>query len=690
MTLIQIRTSIIGCILPCLFLCLFSPPGVFGDETDTMLMFVGEDLEVLSIASRREESAWQAPAVAGVITRRALKDRGFRTLSHALETVPGFYMARKERGVQPYLRGIPNSVLFLYDTVPLAADTMKSLHQLEQELSFAPVKRIEIVRGPGSMLWGPDAFAGVVNVTPLTGKDLDGAETGILYEAPGEQIGAYANMGHDGGMWDAFLSLSGRRGEENDQTANLVRFWGDWKEAVPPEERMGEDSPGTAEYVEASANASFGEFFTITGRISEYKRPYALTRSGGDLAWLESRGGQTGFLKLESKKEMDHASALRFMGYYSFLKQEIEIVDRGTEQTEQTSYLELLYDQTLFTGRGLFTGGVSHREKDIREAPLWKGFIPDFFGPENEDLCPLLLETDYQASLWSVFGQYTHQFGDAELIFGLRDDKHDVYQDNLSFNIGAKWSPSSRWIVKLLYGSAYRTPFSKHLLNKAAFDWMDLPVGTPELENIKSLSIQISWKPSNEAGLSLVGFSSAIENHVMEDPWAGLTQPNHQDIYGVEIEGRLALFRTLELFAGITWMNNSGPDETYKVFTGFFPADGGIIPEYEERRYPYDMGPKFLFNLMTEWRPMEDVVFSGRFGCFSSYRLIDPRADSFQEVSGACTLDLGGSIHDVFQAGLDLQISLRNVMDTEYEIPGAYTIIKGDPLSVSIMLSKKW
>jgi len=37
---------------------------------ETMLMFVGEDLEVLSIASRRQESAWQAPAVAQVVTRQ--------------------------------------------------------------------------------------------------------------------------------------------------------------------------------------------------------------------------------------------------------------------------------------------------------------------------------------------------------------------------------------------------------------------------------------------------------------------------------------------------------------------------------------------------------------------------------------------------------------------------------------------
>ncbi len=682
------------CVLPCLLLCLSGAPGAFGDEApsgdDTMLMFVGENLEVLSIASRREESAWQAPAVARVITRRELKDMGVRTLSHALETVPGFYMSRKEWGVQPYLRGIPNSVLFLYDTVPLAADTMKSLNPLENELSLAPVKRIEIVRGPGSVLWGPDAFAGVVNVTPLTGKDLDGMETGVLYETPGSQVGAYANMGHDAGTWDAFLSVSGRRGEEDDGTVDLIRFWGDWVTPTPPEERMGEETPGRAEYIEASGNFSIGDLVAVTGRISDYKRPYALTRAEEDLTWRESRGGPSGFLKLEAKKEMNHASALRVMGYYSYLNPEIEIVDRLTEQTERTSYMELIYDHSFFMGSGLFTGGVSYRKKDIKDAPVWRGFIPDYFDPENDRVCPTLVQIDYQAELWSAFGQYTHQLGDAELIFGLRDDNHDVYQDNLSFNIGVKWSPSSQWIVKLLYGSAYRTPFSKQLLNKAAFHWNAALVGNPELENIKSLSAQISWKPSKEAGLSIVGFSSAIENHVMEDPWAGLSQPNHQNIYGFEIEGSLSPTRTIDLSVNLTLMDNSGPDETYKVFKHWIWEDGSLSPVFEERRYPYDIGSKHLFNLMGKWRPMENISLFSRLRCFSSSQLIDPRAETFETISGAWLLDFGAAWKNLVQPGLDVHLSIRNLLNERYETPGTYTTIQGEPFSASLLIRMNW
>ncbi len=128
---------------------------VSGDQSDTLLMFVGEKLEVLNIATRREESAWQVPATAHVITRAEMLEKGVETLSEALALLPGFYMAQKEGGTQPYLRGIANPILFLYDTVPIGSYVSKSLHLLDFEISLASVKRIEIVSGPGSVHAGP-------------------------------------------------------------------------------------------------------------------------------------------------------------------------------------------------------------------------------------------------------------------------------------------------------------------------------------------------------------------------------------------------------------------------------------------------------------------------------------------------------------------------------------------------------
>ncbi|HEY5497362.1 MAG TPA: TonB-dependent receptor, partial [Syntrophales bacterium] len=563
-------------------------------SNDTLLMFVGEDLEVLSIASRRQESAWQAPAVAHVITREEMKDRGIQTLSHALEMEPGFYMAKKEWGTQPYLRGIPDSVLFLYDTVPTGSDISKSLHPLDHELSLAPIKRIEILRGPGSVLWGPDAFAGIVNLVPMTGKDIEGAETGILYGGPGDQRAFYANMGHDAGLWDAFLSVSGREGRQNDPDFNVVRFWKDDTTAFPPEQRYGRKSPDDSRYLEASGRFSYGDWLTVSGLFSDYQKNYTMTRAEGDFSWGESRSAPFGFIKLEAKKNLDRSSALRFTGSYSSLNPEYEIIDKTLKQKERTAYGEIIYDRSFLSGKGLFTGGLSYRNKEIGDAPIWNGYLPDYLGPENRNLLPGVTAKDYNASLWSVFGQYNQKVGNVDLLVGLRNDAHDEYGNHLSYNVGAVWSPEPQWMMKLLYGVAYRTPFARQLLEE----------GQPDMEEIKTLNLQVAWKPSPRAGLSVTGFFSRIENHIMEDPYAGLSLPNSQNIKGVEVEGRYSPLKSLDLSANLTLQDNDGPSETYHYNDySNVRIDGTVVKHFTDLTYPYDRGPGGLFNLMGTWRP---------------------------------------------------------------------------------------
>ena len=667
-----------------LFFCLLLPmsslmagsEGASTGHNDTMLMFVGEDLEVLSIASRRQESAGQAPAVAQVVTREELEERGIRTLSHALEMIPGFYMARKEWGTQPYLRGIPDSILFLYDTVPLGSDISKSLHPLDHELSLASVKRIEIIRGPGSVLWGPDAFAGIVNVVPMTGKDLDGVETGILYGGPGDQEAFYVNMGHNAGFWDAFLSVTGREGEEDDTVSNLVRFWGDGETPVAPEDRFGEEKPGRSRYLEASGRFSFRDWFTVSGLLSDYKRPYAMTEE--DLTWQESRSAPFGFIKLEAKKDLDRSSALRFAGSYSWLNPEYEIIDLTLEQKERTSYGEIIYDRSFLSGRGLFTAGLSYRERHIEDAPIWDSYVVDYLGSENTgNFLPLFTEVDYDARLWSLFGQYTHKIGDVDLWLGVRNDEHDEYKDHVSYNAGAVWTASSQWVFKVLYGTAYRTPFASQLLEEEE----------AELEKIKTLNVQIAWDISKHAGLSLCGFASRIENHIMEDPYAGLSQPNNQDIKGVEIEGYLSPAKGLNFSANLTLIDNNGPDETYRG-RPYRLGDEWYYPETSY--YPYDSGPRTLFNLTGTWRSSEKVTTFARLSYFSSRRLIYPGATEFHSTPGVWLLDLTTSIRDVVFSGLELEFSIRNLTDEEYDTPGTYSTIEGKPFSAVVMLRKRW
>jgi len=648
-------------------------------KDDTMLLFVGEQVDILSIASRREESASKAPAVAQVISRDDFQDHGLQTLSQVLERTPGFYMAQKEWGSLPYLRGMPNSVLFLYDTVPIVSDTRKSLHQLDYDLSLAPVKKIEIVRGPSSVLWGPDAFGGVVNVVPLTGGDIDGLETGLMGGAGDvEKGGFYLNMGKKMPYWDGFLSLSGSRIDEDDHKANLVHFFGNnGNRPVPPDDRLGSASIGQSHFVEAYGKLAYRDWLTISGRFSDNEKPYSIEGPNKEFLWEESRSMPFSYLKAEASRKIDPDTALRFTGYYSNLRPEFEIIDKTLDQQEQTAYGELIFDQTFFTGQGLFTGGVSYRKKDIKDAPVWDSFMPDFLEPENEFFLPLVDLEDYEADLWSVFGQYTHKFKNIDFIVGFRGDLHDPYEDQVSFNTGIVWHPNSKWQTKFLYGTAYRTPFARQIQEEEH----------PDLEKIETFTAQFSWMPDKDLNLSLTGFWNQLEDHVIGDPYAGLSEPNNQDIYGLEMKGSYSPLNNIRLKADLTLLDNNGPDEHFRFEeSSIVHPDGTVETKYSDFSMPFNEGPDTMFNFTADWWPKENIMASLFLRYISSRKLIYPKEEVIESASDVWRLDASFTFKDIVKEGLDLNLYFQNLLDKDYHTPGTYSMIGGDSFQANLEL----
>ncbi len=647
-------------------------------DDGTMLMFVGQDIELLSIASRREETPAQAPAVAEVVHREEFMEYAASTLSQILARTPGFYMARKEWGTEPYLRGIPNSVLFLYDTVPLGSELSKTLHPIDHELSLAAVKQVEIVRGPSSVLWGQDAFAGVVNVVPLSGKDFQGAESGVLYGTPGEHKGAYLNLGHDAGLWDGFLSVSVRRGEEDKQEANLVSFFDhDGQTPVPVQDRYGSQEPGHAHYLDAYGRLQLGPKAALSGRFTDSTHPYSMQGQDQDLIWLESRELASGYLKLDVNQEINLQTKSRVMAYYSHMRPEQQVIDQEMQQEEETFYAEALLDRSLWRAQGLLTAGLAYKIKDIQDAPVWDSYIPDYLGPENEDFLPGMSTQDLSNRVWSVFGQYRHKLGDFDFMLGARQDFHQEYQDNLSYNTAVVWSPLEEWTWKLLYGTAYRTPFAQQLQDEAK----------PELEKSRNLSLQTIWQPRRALSLGATLFYNHISEHTAEDPYAGLSEPNQQEIYGLELEAEYSPWASLDLRANLTLLENSGPDETYifKEYSIIRP-DGSVEDVYSQFDYPYDPGAQSVFNLGATWRPSDRWdLFSG-LRYFGSRDLVYPKSQEIEQVSGAWLLDFSVTRKDVLTPGLDLLFLARNILDEDYQTPGTYSMMEGEPFEVQIML----
>lgn len=123
---------------------------------------------VVVTATRTEQSLIDAPGVVSVLRRDEIERRNVQTIDQAVNTLPGLF-ARRSKGLMDtqgsiQLRGIPddNRTLILVDGLPMNDGYTGGVRI--GSLSLADVDRVEVLRGPGSSLYGGNAMGGVVQV----------------------------------------------------------------------------------------------------------------------------------------------------------------------------------------------------------------------------------------------------------------------------------------------------------------------------------------------------------------------------------------------------------------------------------------------------------------------------------------------------------------------------------------------
>jgi outer membrane receptor for ferrienterochelin and colicins len=119
-------------------------------------------------AARRDQSLREAPGIITSISSQDLEAIGARTLADALKMVPGIQMFTRRNGRDMvWIRGIPttynNEVLLLVDGVP-QREAVFGEWSPDEEIPLNQIDRVEITRGPGSALYGGNAYAGIISI----------------------------------------------------------------------------------------------------------------------------------------------------------------------------------------------------------------------------------------------------------------------------------------------------------------------------------------------------------------------------------------------------------------------------------------------------------------------------------------------------------------------------------------------
>ncbi|HID97092.1 MAG TPA: TonB-dependent receptor [Thermodesulfobacteriaceae bacterium] len=646
---------------------------------DTSLIFVGEDISTLTIASRRAERPEDAPAVALVVTGEELEKAGTMTLGEALDRLPGFYILPRHSGSIPYLRGVPNSVLFLYDSVHLTSDGTKAVHPLDQELSLAPVKRVEVIRGPGSVLWGPDAFAGIVNVVPKRGRDVNGLEM-RAYGGTGEgEAGATAVWGRNAGLWEALVSVSARSLREWADRYNVARLAGPDGRPVPPMERIGFGTIGRSEYLDAVVNFSWQDWLRISGRWTEAHRKYVFEDSPADLRWGAESLKPMRYIRMELEKAFG-SSDLRLNAYYNEMdckEEELGLTPRN--QKNHITYAELLYDRELWGASAMLTMGASYRYNRIRGAEIAKSYPPDFFEPGNILFLPRRQQTNFSTSMASLFGQLKRHWNHWDAWLGFRVDDHSQYDSRFSPNLGVIWSPNSVWNMKLLYGTAYRTPYARQLAGRE-----DL-----EPEQVQNASACVTWRSVPSVTVAAMAFWNQIRHQTRKDPYyGGLSDPGSQNIYGLELEAGWQINPALKLWANATAFSHDGDDEVYTYHVYILENGNWVLKPWASWEIPFETGPETMLNAGVLWNPTGWLDVSLSAGYHTSWNYYYSKGRLEETVPSNWIFDMTVTARDIFTRNLDIQCSVKNLLDRRFDGRGTYGPVDSPPFMAYLGL--KW
>jgi iron complex outermembrane receptor protein len=428
-------------------------PAVRADPAEDPFALVQEEQTVIG-AAKRPQPLSEMPSSVSVITAEEIRAHGYRTLAEALRWVRGVFVTYDRNYSYVAVRGLlrpgdyNNKVLLTLDGHALNGNVFAdAAFGRELGLDMEAVERIEIVRGPGSALFGTNAVLAVVNVVTRAASREPGVTVSGERGGPGERRG-YVSIGsagpggpryHLGGSW---LAADGRDlhfAEYDDPATHDGRAVG----------ADGESGYGLLGQFEWGALSLVGKLNQRMKRIptgaygTTFGDRRTRTYDGRDFVELSGRWPLSPAVELNVRTYWD---GVRYYGYYVYGPDTATVVnfDRGDGDLVGTEWRV----HWCPAPRRVVTAGIEaqrHTRVDL----------------ENYDLSPYVVYDD-QRRAFSRFGGYVQEErrigASATLTTGARVDQGTTLEAEVSPRVEWVWHPSTdlRWSLSL--GTAFRAP----------------------------------------------------------------------------------------------------------------------------------------------------------------------------------------------------------------------------------------
>lgn len=658
----------------------FASPGVTDASLEEEMAWLRAETFVIT-ASRVLENIKKSAASISVITERDIESMGARYLVDVFKNIPGMNAWYYNDGVykidsRGFFKSTGQHMLLMVNSHPLNESFLGGFSTF-LTMTVENVKQIEIIRGPGSALYGANAFAGVINVITKDAQDIDGLEVIA-------RTGSYQTQHYN--------ALFGKRFTDIGLTLNINYYKTDGYDAYIEQDRQSlidqlmpfsvSLAPGNAINPEEKFDV-FGQVkykgFTLEGRYidGEKERPISIANTlteGNTAPWVDY------YVSLNYEYELSEKWSVAAKVYRNFSRIENNVQGYAPGAALPTAPLGLpeifpegvkakfsqdnnragteLQAKYNMTETNTIVSGVTYEKMEqsnikyaanFRYTPIQNVIvrlpaIMDFTEADSHNKAVSRTFTaGFVEDLWDI----TEDF---RVTLGARYDHYSDFGGSFNPRAGAVWQFLEGYDLKILYGRAFRAPsfYELYSRNNPSF------VGNPDLkpEIVDTYEVSIGADPTDALSARLTGFRNDVQDSVdivnQVDP-SGFSQRVFQNkselrTQGVEVELKYDFGKGTYMGMNYTFQDGENLD-TNEGFWSNPQHKGNVMANVRMTKY---------FNLQT------NLYFEG-----ARKR---SEGDTRDEPEGFAVLDLT-LIARKFIEGLEVRASIYNVLDKEYVIP---------------------
>lgn len=412
---------------------------------------VSSDLEKevnasVEAASKNPLSLRKSPSIISILSEEDITKFGVRDLLDLLRHVPGLDFGIDVQGaVTLSIRGnaaTEGKVLLLLDGMEIN-ELMYSAVQLANRVPVELIKRIEIIRGPGSAIYGGFAEYGVINIITKT-QEISGLQAGLTYGQMQDGM-ARQNIsvlgGHKQNSWH--IAGAAWAGQMQQGRGQFIDFY---------DNRFSLKKQQTYSPKAVNINAGYKNF-SINSFLESYDTKI---RDGYDQVLSKSYANNFKTFIIEAKYKLALGEKIHLDTRLSYKNQNPwHLADNMLAEAEDTSGAYFIYQRSIkrykanttlhydVTKKINFISGIEYYRDEAKSNERSGAFYDDSYRLKYSNI--------------AAFSQGLFKFRWANITVGARFDKHSKAGAAFAPRLGVT-KKYDKLHFKLLYGNSFRAP----------------------------------------------------------------------------------------------------------------------------------------------------------------------------------------------------------------------------------------